>query len=226
MRYRRLLYAVLVGILAYFGVTWVDDEDTEPVAAPSPASASATATTLSPTPSAEPTTEQPPTTPPTTTSGPVVPSVVGHRLGAAITELVAEGYVNVVAVDAAGDKVPVNPENWIVRSQEPAAGTGSPVTTRVRLIVVKPSEPVGPGNGGVPEVVCTDLPTARGALAAAGYEVRTVDGTGRGRLLLVESNWLVVGQSPAAGSRPGRGTTVTVTIVKYGEPTGDSGCRS
>jgi hypothetical protein len=224
MRYRRVLFAVVAAVLLVAGVRWVAGDPGAPPPAAPPAAAPTTAAVTT-----AATTAPPETTgavPTATGRTPVVPSVLGRRLGAAVTTLVAEGYGDVVPVDAAGDKIPLNPENWVVEGQDPAAGTAAPTSTRVRLTVVKPTESPQPAGDGLPDVVCTDLPTARAAIAAAGHDAGLADGSGRDRLVLVESNWLVIAQSPPAGVIPPDGAAVRLTVVKYGEPTGASGCRS
>ena len=68
------------------------------------------------------------------------------------------------------------------------------------------------GNGGVapapaddeaimPDVVCMDLQSAQDSIQEAGvFFSRSNDATGDDRMQLVDSNWLVVGQTPAAGT--------------------------
>jgi hypothetical protein len=229
VKYRRILYGVIALAVVLVGIHFLTSGKNagapQPgVTTPAPATESATGSTAEPT--NEPTAE--PTSGPTTTAaaGTAVPSVVGHRLTNALQELLGDGFADVLPVDAAGQKIPVNPENWIVEAQDPAAGVVSSLTTRVRLTVSKPEETPDTGGGGVPDVVCSGLPDATTALTQAGYTVATRDGTGRGRLVLVDSNWLVIAQSAQAGSHPSRGAQITVTIVKFGEPTGASGCHS
>jgi hypothetical protein len=43
---------------------------------------------------------------------------------------------------------------------------------------------------------------------------------------VVDRNWVVIRQSVAAGARPDKKARITLTAVKFGEPTGDSGCKS
>jgi beta-lactam-binding protein with PASTA domain len=79
----------------------------------------------------------------------------------------------------------------------------------------------------IPDVRCRDLQTAQDALRAAGYYVLVPkDGLGKGRLALVDRNWIVIGQSSAPGSSPEVTSTIELTVVKYGDPTGNSGCAS
>src|SRR5437762_10363628 len=83
----------------------------------------------------------------TATGGAAVPAVAGKRLSAAESELSAAGFHDVKAVDATGqNRVVVNPENWIVQSQDPAAGARIDHKTRITLKVRKPSD--GAGGGG------------------------------------------------------------------------------
>jgi beta-lactam-binding protein with PASTA domain len=161
-----------------------------------------------------------------------VPSVAGKRLPDAVTTLIDAGFKKVEPVDASAEhRLIVNPENWVVKSQTPAGGSRADIGTRITLSVAKPSDQAG-GSGGtttgtVPNVVCKDLGTAQDALRAAGFPVITsTDGTGKGRTQIVDSNWVVVAQSAAAGSHPDQGGRIVLTVVKFGEPTGTSGCKS
>ena len=82
-------------------------------------------------------------------------------------------------------------------------------------------------TGTLPNVVCKDLQAAQDTLQAAGfYNLGSEDGTGQGRAQLIDRNWVVVAQSARAGSAPSPTTRIVLTAVKYGEPTGNSGCPS
>ena len=177
----------------------------------------------------------------TTTAGPtatgspsaaaVVPGVVGKRLSAADDELSAAGFSHVATADATGQgRVVLIPENWIVQSQDPAAGSRVNRKTRITLNVRKPSDGAGGAattSGVVPDVLCKDLQSAQDTLQAAGFDrLGSIDGTGQGRAQIIDQNWVVTGQSAAPGSRPGTDTRIVLTAVKFGEPTGSSGCPS
>ena len=57
-----------------------------------------------------------------------------------------------------------------------------------------------------------------GVLVSAGlHHLREVDGTGRGRMLVLDRDWVQTGQDPAAGSRVPPETVVTLTAVKYSD---------
>lgn len=68
----------------------------------------------------------------------------------------------------------------------------------------------------VPDVSGMNHQQAQDTMQAAGlYNLREVDGTGQGRALIVDRNWVQVGQDPPAGTRVRPDTVVTLTAVKY-----------
>ena len=70
----------------------------------------------------------------------------------------------------------------------------------------------------MPDVVCMNLQDAQNAIQAAGvFYSDSVDATGRGRMQVNDSNWIVTDQSPAAGSDIS-GTTPMLSAVKLDEP--------
>ncbi len=160
-----------------------------------------------------------------------VPKVADLRLNEARDLLAARGY-RVREEDETGQKRPVvEPSNWVVVSQLPEAGTEAPGGTQVVLKVRKPTDAstsqAPPVKGTVPNVVCLDLQKAQDTLQAAGfYLLASQDATGQGRNQVVDRNWVVVSQSAPAGSTPDLKTKITLGAVKFGEPTGASGCRS
>jgi hypothetical protein len=168
---------------------------------------------------------------PTTAQLAAVPKVVGKRLSAAQKELEDKGFTKVVESDASGkDRVVIDADNWIVQSQSPPAGTRTALDAEIRLKVRKPSDGAGSLKttaGVVPNVVCKDLQDAQDALRDAGFSrVVSEDGSGAGRPQLLDRNWVVIKQSVPAGLKPPQGLPVLLTVVKYGEPTGPSGCKS
>jgi hypothetical protein len=208
--HRRLVLAALVFLLVFAYLLWPKGGgDREPAAAPvaaSPSHTSAAALTM--------------------------PNVVGRRLADAQTTLTDAGFAKVDAVDASGlRRLVLNPRDWIVKAQSPAAGAHSPSTDRATLKVVKPSDRADGAGGSVargvlPGVVCMDLQAAEDRLRQAGFtNVTSADGSGQGRIQIIDRNWVVTAQSPTAGHRPPADTRVVLTSVKYGEPTGSSGCR-
>ena len=161
----------------------------------------------------------------------LVPNVLGQRLPAAEDRLHDVGFRNYRELDATDqNRVIVEKDNWIVDSQEPAAGETVPASTVIVLRVRKATDdasPVQAAHGVVPNVVCAELQAAQDALRASGFYVLTsTDGTGQGRIPLVDRNWVVIAQSVKPGESPGLTTHITLTVVKHGEPAGNSGCQT
>jgi len=68
----------------------------------------------------------------------------------------------------------------------------------------------------VPDVSGMNHQDAQNAMQKAGlYNLREVDGTGQGRALLVDRNWVQTGQDPAAGTEVPADAVITLTAVKY-----------
>ncbi len=103
--------------------------------------------------------------------------------------------------------------------------TTVPVTTPVAVAPVAPVQaaPVAPTSSApvlvpMPAVVCMNLQTAQNAIQAAGvFFSRSADATGAGRMQVLDSNWIVVGQQPSPGALVGEGDAV-LSVVKIGEP--------
>ena len=187
----------------------------------------------------EPLAPLPPASPPSTsatapgssTAGTTMPDVVGKRLPEAKEQLSALGYLTIEETDGTGEGRPVvDPANWVVTAQSPPAGTSADPAALVTLEVRKPTDesetPAGQ-DGVVPDVVCLDLQAAQDAMQAAGFfNLRSEDASGQGRQQVIDRNWVVVGQSVAAGSQSEPLAVITLAAVKFGEPTGSSGCDS
>ena len=165
-----------------------------------------------------------------TSSGHVLPDVRGQRLSAAEAALNVAGFHRVKPVDDTGrDRVVIDPTNWVVDAQSPAAGVSVATKTTVTLKVRRPSDrgSVPVTKGVVPNVSCMNLQDAQDMLQRADFfNLASVDGLGQGRHQILDRDWVVVRQSVRAGGHPSPSTRVVLTAVKYGEPTGDSGCAS
>jgi PASTA domain len=137
------IFFVLGGIGAAVGD---GSTDKRPVAAAAETRASAVpgtaeATTVAPTTAAPTTASSAPTGKAPAATGVAVPKVVGRRLDAATAVLTAATFNTVTAVDGTGqDRVVVNPNNWVVTAQKPAAGTRVSRSQAITLTVVKPSD--------------------------------------------------------------------------------------
>jgi beta-lactam-binding protein with PASTA domain len=95
-----------------------------------------------------------------------------------------------------------------------AGPTNTPLaTTPVTAEVTPPATPAI-----MPNVVCMNLQDAQDTIQSAGvFFSRSADATGAGRRQLVDSNWIVVDQTPSAGSPFGEIEAV-LSAVKIGEP--------
>jgi len=160
-----------------------------------------------------------------------MPFLRDYRLRDAEAALTALGVGKIDTKDASGGhRMIINPDNWIVETHSPEGGDAIDGTTTVTLRVRKPSDAYGAPaitRGVVPKMLCLDLNAAQKALGEAGFaRPEAVDGSGKKRWQFFDSNWVVIGQSVRAGERPPAETVVRLTVVKFGEPTGDSGCAS
>ena len=94
----------------------------------------------------------------------------------------------------------------------PATPESAVVTT------MSTSAPAAAAPAIMPEVVCMNLQAAQNQIQAAGvFFSRSADATGRGRHQVLDRNWVVVSQTPAAGTPIGEGDAV-LSVVKIGEP--------
>lgn len=81
-----------------------------------------------------------------------------------------------------------------------------------------PAEPATPAAGKVkvPNGVGKDYQSAQDAWRAAGLVVMPgIDATGANRLMVLDSNWVVISQNPAAGTKVEDGSEITATVKKY-----------
>ncbi|MDH6281635.1 hypothetical protein [Prescottella agglutinans] len=70
----------------------------------------------------------------------------------------------------------------------------------------------------MPNVMCMNLQAAQDLIQENGvFFSRSSDATGKGRHQVVDSNWIVVGQTPVVGALIGEGDAV-LSVVKIGEP--------
>jgi beta-lactam-binding protein with PASTA domain len=159
-----------------------------------------------------------------------VPDVTGRRLSDAKTVLGEAGFTKINANDATDrDRTVIDPMNWVVVSETPRAGTTVVAGTAITLAVRRPSDRPAQATtiGRIPGVVCLNLQDAQDALRKSGFlNLRSTDGSGKARFIILDRDWLVTAQSAKPGSKPSLLTRIVLTAVKYGEPTGSSGCAS
>jgi len=159
-----------------------------------------------------------------------IPEVVGERLPEADRILKDAGFTNLKLSDASGqNRIVIDKNNWLVAAVEPAGYTDS-LTKALTLKVRKPTDGKGSQTveaGVMPDVVCKDLQDAQDAIKKAGLRVVVAeDASGKHRSTFFARDWIVISQSERAGATPTAFTKITLRVVRYAEPTGDSGCES
>lgn len=95
--------------------------------------------------------------------------------------------------------------------------TAPPSTTASTTAAPVTEPPVAPPSAVMPDVICMNLQQAQDLIQTKGvFFSRSHDATGAGRMQVLDSNWVVVEQSPAAGAVIGEGDA-DLGVVKYGE---------
>ena len=109
--------------------------------------------------------------------------------------------------------------NSSVATLVPATTSAPPqTTTPAEPPSTEPSTATEPETVPMPDVVCMNLQDAQDRIQAAGvFFSRSEDATGAGRRQVMDRNWVVVAQSPAAGVPIGEADAV-LSVVKIGEP--------
>lgn len=101
-----------------------------------------------------------------------------------------------------------------------ATATPAPALTEAPATEVAAAAAPAPAPEPVmmPNVVCMNLQAAQDSIQEAGvFFSRSADASGAGRNQVIDSNWIVVGQTPSAGEPVGEGEAV-LSAVKIGEP--------
>ena len=102
----------------------------------------------------------------------------------------------------------------------PSTTTGKKNQTTRTTTNLNPAGGNNPEDFLMPNVVCMNLQAAQDEIQDHGVLFsRSTDATGQGRQQLIDSNWIVVKQSPAAGTKIAEGDAL-LSVVKIGESTG------
>lgn len=162
---------------------------------------------------------------PTAAERRTVPDFVGMGLQSAQDEAQKQGFRSLKSHDSLGrDRHQILDRDWKVCTQNVRAGTTAATDTTLDLGSVKlaetcPSKDVtapSTAGGKIPDFTGKSVKAARAALDS-GTSFTVKDASGAKRWILVESNWKVCTQSPAAGAAL-RGQPVELTAVKFDEP--------
>nr|WP_234336683.1 PASTA domain-containing protein [Streptomyces xylophagus] len=153
-----------------------------------------------------------------------VPEFVGMGLQSAQDAAQKQGFYSLKSHDALGrDRHQILDRDWKVCSQNVKAGTTASTDTALDFGAVKLKEtcpakdqsaPTQAG-GTMPDFKGKSVNTARDALDS-GTSITVKDASGKGRYVLVESNWQVCSQKPSAGTKLS-GQPVEFSAVKFGE---------
>lgn len=154
-----------------------------------------------------------------------LPDMTGKGLQSAQDQAQAAGFYGLTSHDALGrDRMQAFDRNWKVCSQTPKAGNHS-TDTNVDFATVKLEETCPAKDAGaeepraagakMPDFTGKAVKVARGALDS-GTSITVNDASGQDRFILMESNWQVCGQEPAAGAKLD-GRPVTLNAVKFEE---------
>jgi hypothetical protein len=152
-----------------------------------------------------------------------LPNLVGTGLQTAQDTAQAAGFYHLVSHDSLGRaRHQILDRDWKVCSQTPAAGQHDTSAT-VDLGAVKLAESCPAKDASAPAKAAGTMPDFKGkSLAVArtalgtSTSITTKDASSNGRMILVESNWQVCAQTPAAGAKLS-GQPVAFTAVKFGE---------
>ncbi|MFC8900638.1 hypothetical protein [Streptomyces cinereoruber] len=218
--------AMVVGgvfvLLVALGLAVGDETPTDDKAGKPPAAAESTAAK---TPAPEPTTAAPTSTAPEkkAESG-TLPNFVGMGLQSAQDKAQEVGFHHLASHDALGrGRNQVSDRNWKVCSQTPAPGR-HPSDTKVDFGTVKLEEDCPATDAGaVPESAGSTMPDFKGKSVKVARQTldsstsfTIEDASGADRFILVESNWKICSQEPAAGTAL-NGQPVTLRAVKFEE---------
>ncbi|ANB04218.1 hypothetical protein SAM40697_0255 [Streptomyces ambofaciens] len=153
-----------------------------------------------------------------------VPNFVGMGLQSAQDKAQEVGFSELTSHDALGrDRMQAFDRNWKVCSQSVEAGTSTSTDADLDFGAVKLEEgcpakdekPPSAEGGKMPDFTGKSVKAARGALDS-GASITVNDASAEDRMVLMESNWKVCSQTPAAGTSL-NGQPVELTAVKFEE---------
>jgi beta-lactam-binding protein with PASTA domain len=153
-----------------------------------------------------------------------LPNMTGKGLQSAQDQAQEAGFYSLTSHDALGrGRMQAFDRNWKVCSQTPKAGEHS-TDTKVDFATVKLEEDCpAKDEGAAPEAAGGTMPDFKGKAVKvarqsldASTSITVNDASGQDRMVLMESNWKVCSQEPAAGAKLD-GQPVTLTAVKFEE---------
>ncbi|MEU6371250.1 PASTA domain-containing protein [Streptomyces sp. NPDC046931] len=160
----------------------------------------------------------------TTAAPKAVPNFVGMGLQSAQDTAQSAGFYTLKSHDALGrGRHQILDRDWKVCSQNVKAGSSASTDTELDFGAVKLAEtcpahdqaPPSAAGGTMPDFHGKSVKVARDALDSS-TSITVKDVSGQDRMVLVESNWQVCSQKPAAGAKLA-GQPVELDAVKFGE---------
>lgn len=153
-----------------------------------------------------------------------VPNFVGMGLQSAQDHAQKDGFYNLTSHDSTGRaRMQILDRDWKVCSQNIKAGTTTATTTKLDFGTVKLAETCPAKDQSAPSAAGGTMPDFRGKSVKAARQaldsstsITVNDASSEDRVVLIESNWQVCTQKPAAGAKL-EGQPVELTAVKYGE---------
>ncbi|WP_251096609.1 hypothetical protein [Streptomyces sp. Caat 7-52] len=153
-----------------------------------------------------------------------VPNFVGMGLQSAQDAAQKQGFYVLKSHDATGRaRFQAFDRNWQVCSQNLKAGKVVPTDIELDFGAVKLDETCPAHDQKAPSAAGGTMPDFRGKSVKAARQaldgstsITVNDATGASRWVLMESNWQVCTQKPAAGAKL-NGQPVTLDAVKFGE---------
>lgn len=153
-----------------------------------------------------------------------LPDMAGKGLQSAQDQAQEAGFYSLTSHDALGrSRMQAFDRNWKVCSQTPKAGE-HPTDAKVDFATVKLEEDCpAKDEGAAPEAADGTMPNFEGKAVKVAREaldgstsITVDDASGQDRMVLMESNWKVCSQEPAAGAKLD-GQPVSLTAVKFEE---------
>ncbi|WP_234342498.1 PASTA domain-containing protein [Streptomyces sp. NRRL B-3648] len=160
----------------------------------------------------------------TSTATKAVHNFVGMGLQSAQDAAQKQGFHSLTSHDSTGRaRMQILDRDWKVCSQNIKPGTNTATTTKLDFGAVKLAETCPAKDQSAPSAAGGTMPDFRGesvkaarAALDSGTSITVNDASSDGRMVLIESNWQVCTQKPAAGTKLA-GQPVEFTAVKYGE---------
>ena len=128
------------------------------------------------------------------------------------------GLVLGITVTACSSDKASSPTTAAVTTVAGVAVTAVPADTTAPIPAESSADPAAPATQPdsklMPDVVCLDLQAAQDVIQNHGvFFSKSVDASGEDRMQIVDSNWIVVSQTPAAGTPVGEAEAI-LSVVK------------